>query len=474
METGVQKKKLKPWAIGLIIGGSVAVVGGLTFAGIQLYNWITMMETSLAGDHFYEGVIVQGVDVSGMTKEEAKVALTALEPSLRPAIALDLSYADFTVHYNQDNFTFSYDTDAVLEEAYLVAREGQLWERYDEQQALLETPATFEVTATLQPASVTTLVSELAGTVNRGKQEAELLAFTPGEASPFAFQDGFDGWTLDEVTTVALLEDALAAEEKAGTIALPIAVDACLVTTATLQQDIALISTFSTVSTNTQAARSNMAKALELMNGTVLQPGEVFSFNDTVGNSSLPENGWLSADTLSGGRVVQDYGGGVCQAATTLYGAAMRADLEVVERDCHRWPSSYVDTGLDATISYGNIDFRIQNPYSTPIYIESYMVDNSKLIINLYGRQPEEWDRIEVSGWTESTLYPAATIETVDSSLAPGERVVDISSRNGLTAAGQKTFYKDDVEVKTEAVHDSYYRPVQGEVRVGPAATPAV
>ena len=83
-----------------------------------------------------------------------------------------------------------------------------------------------------------------------------------------------------------------------------------------------------------------MKLALEAMNGTVLQPGAVFSFNGTTGDTTTGALGYLPAGAIAGGQSIQAYGGGICQASTTLYGAVIRSDLEIVTRYNHLWPSS--------------------------------------------------------------------------------------------------------------------------------------
>ena len=147
------------------------------------------------------------------------------------------------------------------------------------------------------------------------------------------------------------------------------------------------------MSTNTANGNSNMKLALSKVNGTILQPGEEFSYNTTLGDSTDPNNGWLPAGGISSGVIVQMYGGGICQGSTTLYIAALNAGMEIVERWEHAIPSSYCPIGLDATVDYGNLDFRFKNPLETPVYISAWM-DGTTLYVEFYGCFPEEWDKV--------------------------------------------------------------------------------
>ena len=110
------------------------------------------------------------------------------------------------------------------------------------------------------------------------------------------------------------------------------------------------------------------------------------------------------------------YGGGICQASTTLYGAVIRSDLEIVTRYNHLWPSTYVPIGLDATVDYPGLDFQFRNSTEYPIYIQAGM-SGTKLTVTLYGYKDPSYDYIEVtSKKTETIAKPAAQI-TVDNSL---------------------------------------------------------
>lgn len=112
----------------------------------------------------------------------------------------------------------------------------------------------------------------------------------------------------------------------------------------------------------------NMLKAGAALNGTSIAPGAVFSFNDTIGNPGRAE-GYLQGMIVSGGRKVPGYGGGVCQLSTTLFNAALMANLEIVERHNHGLKSAYVPPGADSAIYWPSQDLRLRNCYSSPLRI---------------------------------------------------------------------------------------------------------
>jgi len=119
---------------------------------------------------------------------------------------------------------------------------------------------------------------------------------------------------------------------------------------------------------------TNLRLLCQSLNGHILQPGEEFSFNGVVGERTK-ERGYKPAPAYSGNRLVDDYGGGVCQGSTTLYNCVLLADLEVVFRACHGATVGYVPLGLDATVNYLTTDFKFRNNFHFPIQLQAEVSD---------------------------------------------------------------------------------------------------
>lgn len=111
---------------------------------------------------------------------------------------------------------------------------------------------------------------------------------------------------------------------------------------------------------------TNLVLAANKINGTVLMPGETFSYNQVVGERTIAA-GYKEAPIYVSGRVEDGLGGGICQVTTTLYNAAVYANLSIVERTNHQFIPSYVGAGRDATVVYGAIDFKFKNNRNYPI-----------------------------------------------------------------------------------------------------------
>ncbi len=134
----------------------------------------------------------------------------------------------------------------------------------------------------------------------------------------------------------------------------------------------------------TRSQVHNVELALQALDGQVIAPGREFSFAKAVGPWT-EDRGYRKAPVSYSGDMTVDWGGGVCQASSTLYNAALLAGLPITERHRHYWPASYVPPGQDAAVAYPNIDLRFRNPLRHPIRI-SARVEGESLLIRLFSR----------------------------------------------------------------------------------------
>lgn len=153
-----------------------------------------------------------------------------------------------------------------------------------------------------------------------------------------------------------------------------------------------LLSTFSTkYATSNTDRTTNLRLASNKINGTVVMPGETFSYNKVVGKRTIAA-GYKEAAIYQDGQVTSGLGGGICQISTTLYNAAVFADMEITSRRNHMFVPSYVSAGRDATVVWGSTDFKFKNTRNYPIKIES-SVSGGIATVNIYGLKNEtEYD----------------------------------------------------------------------------------
>ena len=211
-----------------------------------------------------------------------------------------------------------------------------------------------------------------------------------------------------------------------------------------------------------QPRLNNIHTLADALNGTLLAPGETFSFNGTIGDTTAAK-GYQEAATIVEGRIVPSLGGGICQVATTLFNTVFESGLPVVERRNHSLYISTYPKGRDATISWGGVDFKFKNDTDHWVYIATSYT-NTSVTVSLYGTDPG----YEVTGLTGqfTDIKPFTTKEVPDATLLVGTRVVEDAGVDGRRVVVKRTVLKGDTVVR-EDTFTSTYSPKQQIVRVG-------
>ncbi len=192
-----------------------------------------------------------------------------------------------------------------------------------------------------------------------------------------------------------------------------------------------LLATFETEYVNNPDRTTNLRLAARKINGKVIMPGETFSYNKVVGKRTRAA-GYKSAAIYRNGEVVDDVGGGICQVTTTLYNAVTKADLKVTERRNHQFVPTYISAGKDATVSYGSTDFQFVNSRDYPIKLEAYVSDGICKVA-IYGLRTDDEYNITMTS-----------------------KIIKETSRS-IVAEAYKVYRRDGEVVKTEYLHRDTY-----------------
>lgn len=183
-----------------------------------------------------------------------------------------------------------------------------------------------------------------------------------------------------------------------------------------------LLSSFTTkYNTREKDRTTNLIIAAGKINGTVVMPGETFSYNTVVGKRTI-EAGYKNAAMYVDGKVVDGLAGGICQISTTLYNAVLYANLDIVERRNHQFVPSYSNAGRDATVVYGNIDFKFKNNREYPIKIEC-SVNKGIVSFKIYGLKQENEYEVVLSSRIVSSTATSLKSETYKTLKLNGEVV---------------------------------------------------
>ncbi len=227
-----------------------------------------------------------------------------------------------------------------------------------------------------------------------------------------------------------------------------------------------LVSRFTTnYPPNAPARISNIHLLASSLNGTIVPPGAVFSFNDTIGPRTAAK-GYKEAPTIIGGKLIPTIGGGVCQVGSTIFNTAFFAGYPIVERTNHSFYISKYPIGRDATVSYGDKDFKFRNDTEAHILIKASYTASS-ITVAFYSTN----FGTEVAFATSSRSNPKNYGEdiTEDPSLASGQRVVDEAGFGGFDITVYRTVKRGDAVVLEDKFF-SRYRPKNAIVRIGPAS----
>ena len=335
----------------------------------------------LAGNaRIMPGVTIAGVDVGGLAAAQALDAVYArAAEELDREVAVTQAARSFEVTLR--DLGGRADARAAVREALGVGRRGAVGSSVKEAATAALSAHPLDLPIDFDPVVLRATVSSIADAVRAEPVSARIeiaggdLKIVPHKMGLYPDLDA----TMDEIRTAARVGGGGRVEMVAREVR-PEVVSADL-------EGLALVSTFSTTFSTGQANRaSNIRLAASLIDGTVVAPGGVFSLNQTTGPRTT-EIGFLVAPVYSGQDVIMGVGGGVCQIATTIYNAALGADMKIVERHQHSLPVHYVPWGRDATVSYGAADLRFQNVADSPVVVR-VTVEGGTLTAALLGRKP--------------------------------------------------------------------------------------
>ena len=186
----------------------------------------------------------------------------------------------------------------------------------------------------------------------------------------YGFVNGSYGYSFDKEEAQRLLSEAA----NGKTVSVPMVVtEPEILGDAVYFRDV--LGHCETKHTDDENRNTNLRLLCQALDGVILQPGDVFSYNDTVGERT-EEKGYKPATAYSGTKMIKDIGGGVCQGSTTIYNCALLADLEIVERVCHGATVGYITLGLDAAVNWNTkTDLKFKNNFNFPMMIKAEVSD---------------------------------------------------------------------------------------------------
>lgn len=402
------------------------------------------------------GIAYEDVDLSGLQFEDASTKLRAASKRKIDAMPpLPLQYKDKRYELRWEALGLSLDVEAILKEAEtkshkLFNRSDPMKEQYRLDEARFQAEVERFVASIDQPAS-----------------NAKAVRFSQ-EALQFEFDPETTGLEVQKEQLVKELRKRVEERQFTEPIALQMIETPAGRTAEEMAQHLQKVAGASTpILSYSEGRNHNVKKAADLLSGYVLQPGEKLSYNTLMGEIT-EENGYKMAGVQDAeGNDTEGLGGGLCQPSTTLFQAAVKANLRIVTHNYHSTPVGYCPIGTDAMVSNWS-DLVIQNPSDEYPYAISAYFDGALLRFDFYG--PPNPDHAQISLKVEEINRTPPTGEprmVKTDELAPGETKVKVPARDTRHIKLYKVFKVDDQVIRTELMYENHYFGNPGIIEIG-------
>lgn len=454
-----RKKRSAARTVGTVL--TVLLAAALcVLLGVHFFSQSTReqeMQLQLERTTIYDGIYINGIHVGGLTRSQARSTVAAGGGDISGEFALAIVCGDRSWTIGPSMAVEQTDLDAVVEQAYAIGRSSaDVAANYDQVQRLATEPVYLSTRSSYACGDIEPLLAEIEAELHVAAQSAVVTGFS--RETGISFGEAQPGQEAD----IAALRSDIAARFASQSFDTPVGVSLLSVQPAQSKQELmdsyGLIAAFTSVTTKNSARNQNIKLALAALDGTVIAPGEEFSFNTATGERT-PDKGYQEAGAYVNGQLVQETGGGVCQVSTSIFNAAVRADLTVVERNCHSRPSSYIDMGFDAMVDFPNRDLRILNDSEGSMIVSCwYEAELNTIHMELYGIPKLTPDitvtmRYEI---IEVLPQPEDVVRTSDTMLL-GEMEQISTGREGYRVKTYKMYMKDGSFDHEELLCSSYY-----------------
>lgn len=453
-------KKIK----GILFAAALLFVLGLGFASTN-----TVCAVSMTDDKIANGVYISTVDVSGMTKEEAKAAINEYVDALKQT-EIQLNGATGSIRILVDEMGLTAKVDEAVERAFVVAHSGNLINRFKETKDLEQNNLYVELELSIDKQLTAHAIYDKVDSLNVDAVNNGLKK----ENNEFVFVPGQTGYEVNIVESVYKISDYITQDWDGNPAELALITD--IVEPRGTKEELAqvtdLLGSFTTdFSTSDEGRIKNLTNGSSKLNGTLLYPGEELSVYE-ICHPFTVENGYGVGGAYQNGVVIDSVGGGICQVSSTLYNAVIRAELEVTMRYSHSMTVSYVEPSDDAAIAGTYKDFRFVNNQDYPIYVEGYCA-NKKVTFNIYGKETRPSNR-KVRFESEIVSQEPATIQfNLNGTLPIGYINVDQGAHLKTAARLWKIVTVDGVEQSREIFNKSSYVGSPRMITVGTAGASA-
>lgn len=378
-------------------------------------------------------ITVDGVVISGLTQEEARDAILK--------------------QYNWGMKVKYQDKEASVSNILLEKVNNLLEEIYAGD---MQTAYAYEIDTENLMEAAKAEAALIAGNWNMVAKNGGISGYDK-ETGKFTFSEGTNGLVIDQDKLAQDMVEAVQKKDYSAVIEASVKEVSPELSAAQLKEKYKTIATYTTKTTSNSNRNENIRLACNALNGTIVNPGQEFSFNETTG-ARTEAKGYKPATAYLNGEIVQEPGGGVCQVSSTLYNAVIFAGLKSTERHAHSYEPSYVTPGEDAAVSFGGPDFKFVNNSNYPVAIKTSFA-NQELTISIYGVQiVKDGQKIRMASEKKGTIDPPAPTYEEDQTLQLTEEKVVKEAVPGSSWSTYLVTYENGNEINREFFHNSSYR----------------
>lgn len=355
-----------------------------------LYYVLSAWFTTIANNSTYcDNITVNGIPITSFNRESG---IEYFENLFNQQLnqTYTLTHEGKTWSFTPSDFDANLDIGTIMDRAWNLGHVGNIFERKSAIDSLKKNPINFTVQMSYDEDAIASYVDRIYDDIYIAPVNAVV---TVAVDQPYITGESSKGLEIDRDVTAGMIKTLIS--EGTGSTVLPVLVIEPEISSDRAAQTLDIIVEYSTdVSFRGYNSRYNVRKGLSYFNGMCVAPGEIIDFNAVVGDRT-EARGWASAKEYAGRNTSKGFGGGICQASTTLYGAILKAGMDIMNRSAHSMTVTYVDPSLDAAVYYGGTDndgysknlvFQNNTPNAIYIYTE---VTKETATVTIYGKRPE-------------------------------------------------------------------------------------
>lgn len=439
----------------------IAVLIFVVLLTSAVVSFVSAVAVAGSSDKIFPGVSFKGTNLGNMTKDEARQSLADYADNFGTK-TVNAVYKGGSGTFKLSDVEFKVNTTQIVDKAWQAGRQGNFLEQWQERRRMAQMGTEIPLEFSFSKTKMQVVLDKFTEKIRIPPKDAKLIV-TPEETVMIA--ESSKGWGVDVEDSYKQLQEIIKQDREPSMKIKMVEIIPKETTNNIRKLKInGVLAKFTTRFNTAKRNRTyNIRVAAAALDGQVIKPGEVFSFNKIVGPRSQ-EAGYKTALIILNNEFVEDLGGGVCQVSSTLYNALLRADVQILQRSSHSLVITYVPLGQDAAVAYGVKDLKFKNNLPCAIIIKSSVVGNS-LTFKLLGDTALR-KTVSISN-TIIKESPFKIVYKNDPTLPVGKQVVEQKGAKGYVVTSRIAVYQGGKLISKRFLSSSKYKPTDHLILVG-------